>query len=113
MAEKTASAIKKIAAAVREIFYCAIIAKNSHEVMILFWFNKLKAVADKFGYASDMKAYKAEPEKYKGNVSHIAEIIRVAVTGRKNTPDLWTIMQILGNDSCMKRLDKASEFLGR
>ena len=77
------------------------------------WFNKLKAVADKFGYASDMKAYKAEPEKYKGNVSHIAEIIRVAVTGRKNTPDLWTIMQILGNDSCMKRLDKASEFLGR
>ena len=77
------------------------------------WFNKLKAVADKFGYASDMKAYKAEPEKYKGNVSHIAEIIRVAVTGRKNTPDLWTIMQILGNDSCMKRLDRASEFLGR
>ena len=77
------------------------------------WFNKLKAVADKFGYASDMKAYKAEPDKYKGNVSHIAEIIRVAVTGRKNTPDLWTIMQILGNDSCMKRLDKASEFLGR
>ena len=77
------------------------------------WFNKLKAVADKFGYASDMKAYKAEPDKYKGNVSQIAEIIRVAVTGRKNTPDLWTIMQILGNDSCMKRLDKASEFLGR
>ena len=60
-----------------------------------------------------MKAYKQEPDKYKGNVSHVAEIIRVAVTGRKNTPDLWTIMQILGKDSCMNRLDRASEYLGR
>ena len=77
------------------------------------WFSKLKAIADKFGYASDMKAYKQEPDKYKGNVSHVAEIIRVAVTGRKNTPDLWTIMQILGKDSCMNRLDRASEYLGR
>ena len=77
------------------------------------WFAKIQQIGDPLGYTPDMKAYKAEPEKYKGNVSHIAEIIRVAVTGRKNTPDLWTIMQILGNDSCMKRLDKASEFLGR
>lgn len=77
------------------------------------WFSKLKAVADKFGYASDMKAYKQNPENYKGNVSHIAEIIRVAITGRKNTPDLWTIMQILGNDSCMKRLDRAYDYLNK
>lgn len=77
------------------------------------WFSKLKAVADKFGYASDMKAYKQNPENYKGNVSHIAEIIRVAITGRKNTPDLWTIMQILGKDSCMKRLDRAYAYLNK
>ncbi len=77
------------------------------------WFSKLKAVADKFGYASDMKAYKQNPENYKGNVSHIAEIIRVAITGRKNTPDLWTIMQILGNDSCMKRLEKAYDYINK
>jgi len=77
------------------------------------WFSKLKLIADKFGYASDMKAYKQDPEGYKGNVSHVAEIIRVALTGRKNTPDLWTIMQILGNDSCMTRLDKALSYLGK
>ena len=77
------------------------------------WFSKLKAVADKYGYAADMKAYKQNPENYKGNVSHIAEIIRVAITGRKNTPDLWTIMQILGNDSCMKRLDRAYDYLNK
>ncbi len=77
------------------------------------WFGKLKLIADKFGYASDMKAYKQEPDKYKGNVSHIAEIIRVAVTGKKNTPDLWTIMQILGTQSCMNRLDKAAEYLNK
>ncbi len=75
------------------------------------WFANLKLIADKFGYASDMKAYKQEPDKYKGNVSHIAEIIRVAVTGKKNTPDLWTIMQILGIQSCMDRLDRAAEYL--
>lgn len=75
------------------------------------WFAKLKLIADKFGYASDMKAYKQNPDAYKGNVSHIAEIIRVAVTGRKNTPDLWTIMQILGTESCINRLDKAIEYL--
>ena len=77
------------------------------------WFGKLKAIADKFGYASDMKAYKQNPEAYKGNVSHIAEIIRVAVTGKKNTPDLWTIMQILGTESCMKRLDMVREYISR
>ena len=77
------------------------------------WFGKLKLIADKFGYASDMKAYKQEPDKYKGNVSHIAEIIRVGVTGKKNTPDLWTIMQILGTQSCMNRLDKAAEYLNK
>lgn len=77
------------------------------------WFGKLKIIADKFGYASDMKAYKQNPQAYKGNVSHIAEIIRVAVTGKKNTPDLWTIMQILGTESCMKRLDMAKEYLSR
>ncbi len=77
------------------------------------WFGKLKTIADKFGYASDMKAYKQNPEAYKGNVSHIAEIIRVAVTGKKNTPDLWTIMQILGMESCMKRLDMAKEYISR
>jgi len=58
----------------------------------------LKDIADKFGFASDMKAYKKEPEKYNGNVSDIAEIIRIAITGRANTPDLWAIVHVMGEE---------------
>lgn len=70
------------------------------------WFDKVKAVAAKNGFAADMKAYKAEPEAYKGNVSDVAEILRIAVTGRANTPDLWTIMQILGKDRVLSRISR-------
>ena len=70
------------------------------------WFNKLKTIADKFGFASDMKAYKANPENYKGNVSDIAEIVRIAVTGRANTPDLWSIVHIMGEDQMRERIQK-------
>ena len=71
------------------------------------WFNKVKAVADAHGFASDMKAYKANPEAYAGNVSDVAEMLRIAVTGLSNTPDLWTIMQILGKDRTLSRIDRA------
>mgnify|MGYP003300749740 CR=1 FL=1 len=75
------------------------------------WFNKMKEVADANGFASDMKAYKANPENYLGNVSDIAEMLRIATTGLSNTPDLWTIMQILGEERTLARLDKAISFL--
>ncbi len=71
------------------------------------WFNKVKEVADKNGFASDMKAYKTNPENYLGNVADVAEILRIATTGLANTPDLWTIMQILGEAETLERLDKA------
>lgn len=69
------------------------------------WFNKLKAVADKLGYASDMKAYKANPEDFKGSVSDIAEAVRISVTGRANTPDLWTIIHIMGEEQMRERIN--------
>ena len=68
------------------------------------WFEKVKTIADECGFASDMKAYKENPENYKGSVSDIAETIRVAVVGRKNSPDLWTIMQIMGEERSLKRI---------
>lgn len=71
------------------------------------WFNKLKAIADKHGFASDMKAYKANPEQFKGNVSDIAEIVRIAVTGRANTPDLWSIVHVMGEGQMKDRIKKA------
>jgi len=71
------------------------------------WFNKVKEVASSLGYCADMKEYKANPDKYKGNVSDVAEVIRVAITGLASTPDLWTIMQILGEKECLERIDRA------
>ena len=56
--------------------------------------------------ASDMKAYKANPENFKGNVSDIAEAVRIAVTGRANTPDLWTIVHIMGEEQMTERIKK-------
>ncbi len=69
------------------------------------WFDKVKAIADSLGYASDMKAYKADPTAFKGNVADISMFIRVAITGKMNAPDLYTVMQILGRDKCFERLD--------
>ena len=71
------------------------------------WFEKVKTVAAANGFATDMKAYKADPTAYPGNVSDVAEMLRIAMTGLANTPDLWTIMQILGEERTLARLDKA------
>ena len=53
-----------------------------------------------------MKAYKACPENFKGSVSDVAEVLRIAVTGKANTPDLWSIMQILGEKETAKRISE-------
>lgn len=71
------------------------------------WFAKVKEVAASLGYAAEMRDYKANPEAYKGNVSDVAEVLRIAVTGRANSPDLWTIMQILGDERARARLAEA------
>ncbi len=68
------------------------------------WFSKVKAVAAENGFAAEMKDYKANPEAYKGSVSDVAEVLRIAVTGRANTPDLWTILQILGEKEGTERI---------
>ena len=70
------------------------------------WFNKMKDLAEEMGYAREVKQYKQEPEKYKGHVGDISTIIRVALTGRCNTPDLYEIMQILGGASIKNRINK-------
>ena len=69
------------------------------------WFNKIKEVADTLGYASDMKAYKENPDNYKGNVADIATVIRVVLTTSKVTPDLYLIMKLLGKDRIINRFN--------
>lgn len=68
------------------------------------WFESLKQAADTSGFAVDNKAYKSDPDAYKGNVADFARIIRVVLTGRNRTPDLHAIMQIMGEDRVRARL---------
>ena len=70
------------------------------------WFDKMKDLAEETGYAREVKEYKAEPEKWPGHVGDISTVLRVALTGRQNTPDLYEIMQVLGKDVVLKRLNK-------
>ncbi|MDE6586661.1 MAG: glutamate--tRNA ligase, partial [Clostridia bacterium] len=71
------------------------------------WFAKVKEVAAGAGFAAEMSDYKAHPENYKGSVSDAAEILRIAITGSPNSPDLCTIMKILGQNRSVARLNKA------
>lgn len=71
------------------------------------WFDKIRALADKLGYAGDMKAYRKNPENYKGSVGDISMVLRVAVTGRQNSPDMHQVMAILGRQRVCDRLDRA------
>ena len=73
------------------------------------WFVKVKETAGALGFAAEMKDYKANPENYKGNVSDVAEVLRIATTGKANTPDLWTIQQILGEQEVRARITAAME----
>lgn len=68
------------------------------------WFAKVKTVASSVGFAAETSEYKANPEKFKGSVSDAAEILRIAVTGSPNSPDLCTIMGILGKERSVARL---------
>ncbi len=70
------------------------------------WFAKVKQIAPGVGFASEMSEYKANPEKFAGNVSDVAEILRIAVVGSPNSPDLCTIMGILGRERSVSRLLK-------
>lgn len=68
------------------------------------WFNKMKDLAEEMGYSREVKEYKANPENYKGHVGDISTVIRVKLTGRCNTPDLYEIMQVLGKDEVLRRI---------
>ena len=70
------------------------------------WFNKIKELAGSLGYAKEVKEYKANPDAYKAHVGDVSTVLRVKLTGRTNTPDMYEIMQVLGKDSVQKRLSK-------
>ncbi len=69
------------------------------------WFNKIKDLSEELGYSREVKEFKANPEKYKGHVGDISTVIRVKLTGRCNTPDLYEIMKVLGKEEILRRVD--------
>ena len=73
------------------------------------WFPQIQELSKQVGFASSPKEYKASPDSYKGHAGDVAGVIRVAVTGRLNTPDLYTIMQTLGCEKTRERIKKAIE----
>lgn len=69
------------------------------------WFANIKAIAERNGFCPDMKQYKASPESYKGSVADVSMFLRIAVTGRMNSPDLYEVMRILGRERVLARVN--------
>lgn len=75
------------------------------------WFSKIKSIAKQFGYAENLKEYKLNPGNFKGNVADVAKIFRVALTGRIQSPDLYQIMQVMGQERVTARLNNFIKLL--
>ena len=77
------------------------------------WFEKVRELGSALGFAAKPKDYKKNPDQYKGHVGDVSQVIRLAITGRTNSPDLCSVMQILGEETCQKRLDEAIATLSK
>ena len=71
------------------------------------WFDKIREIATELGYAAKPKDYKKHPEDYKGHVGHVSTVIRIALMGRAQSPDVWAIQQIMGEEAVRSRLEAA------
>lgn len=69
------------------------------------WFERMKSICPDLGYTPNVKEYKSNPEQFKGHIGDVSTVIRLAVTSRKNTPDLYSIFNILGEDKIRQRID--------
>ncbi len=95
----TASMAKEILTAYRDVY-------NENDTKDE-WFQRMKDLCEPLGYTPNVKEYKKNPEAFKGHVGDVSTVIRVAVTGRRNTPDLYSIMSLLGKEKVMERLNLA------
>ena len=71
------------------------------------WFDRIKDLSEEIGYAREVKEWKKEPEKWPGHVGDVSTVLRVALTSRSNTPDMYEIMQVLGKERIFKRFEEA------
>ena len=94
---------KEDAAAVLEAYLNVFDAEDDKDT----WFNKIKELCEPLGFTPNVKEYKKNPEAFKGHVGDVSTVIRIAITSRRNTPDLHSIIALLGNDEIKARLTKA------
>ena len=73
------------------------------------WFEKIKDLSEEFGYAREVKEYKANPDNYKGHVGDVSTVIRVALTTKSMTPNLYDIMKLFGKERIIKRIEQLEE----
>ena len=71
------------------------------------WFDKVKSITNAIGFTTDMKAYKSDPDAFPGTVADVSNFLRIAITGKSNSPDLYTVMQILGETRSLSRIQAA------
>ncbi len=71
------------------------------------WFEDIKQICEPFGFCANTKEYRVNPQNYKGSVGDVSTLIRLAITSRQNSPDLFSIMLLLKKEECFKRIDKA------
>jgi glutamyl-tRNA synthetase len=83
--------------------YCDVYNENDDKQQ---WFDRIKSLCPALNFASETKQYKAQPELYKGHAGDLSTVLRIAITGRRNTPDLCSIMKVLGKDKCIERINK-------
>ena len=70
------------------------------------WFDKIRSIATELGYAAKPKDFKKNPDDYKGHVGHVSTIVRIALMGRAQSPDVWSIQQIMGEDKVKSRIER-------
>jgi len=85
--------------------------QHNIEVDKTTWFENLKNLATELGYAKNAKIYKKDPESYKGHIGDVAMVLRVALTKCMNTPDLYEIMKVMGNQMIFERFELCKKSL--
>jgi glutamyl-tRNA synthetase len=92
--------------ATRKAFFQGYLAAYDHTDDSAVWFDKVKALTAQLGFAVKPKDYKKNPEAYRGSIVHTTNMLRIALTGHANAPDIWEVSHVLGEDLVRARLER-------
>ena len=90
----------------RKEFFSRYLASYDHNDDSAAWFDKVKAITEELGFAVKPKDYKNNPEQYKGSIVHTTNMLRIALMGRANAPDIHEVSHVLGEEIVRRRLEK-------